>query len=58
MYPPIDSDDPDIAEGQFIQRILYPDGLKNSEGAEAINNAIKLNGGTKDSQATKLYYAK
>ena len=58
LYPPIDSDDPDIPDGQFIQRLLYPDELKNSEGAEAINNAIKLNGGTKDSQATKLYYAK
>lgn len=58
MYPIIDSDDPDIGEGEFIQRLLYPDALKNSEGEDAINAAIQLNGATEDSQATKLYYAK
>lgn len=58
LYNIIKSDDTDIPVGQFIQRLKYPDQLKNSEGEEVMQKAIELNGASKDSQATKLYYAK
>lgn len=58
LYPIIKSEDPELPQGTFIQRVCYPETLKNADNSNGVNTAIKLNGAEKDSQATKLYIAK
>lgn len=58
LYPVLESEDTDLPSGQFIQRMKYPDILKISDAA-GVEEALKLlNSQGKDSQATKLYWAK
>lgn len=58
LYPVVESEDSDLPVGSFIQRMKYPDALKISD-ATNVENALKLlDTSGKDSQATKLYWAK
>lgn len=44
----------DVAPGQFIQRIPYPDAVKSLSGAETTKASTRMGG---DKQATKLWFA-
>lgn len=56
MYPIIDSDDSDLPEGTFIQRLNYPE-IEYTSDEDNVMGGVELLGGV-DSQATPLWWSK
>ena len=55
LYPPASLESTsDVAPGQFIQRLPYPDGVKGLSGTETQKASARMGG---DKQSTKLWFA-
>ena len=55
LYPPASLESTsDVAPGQFIQRLPYPDGVKGLSGTETQKASTRMGG---DKQSTKLWFA-